>query len=439
MSEHDAEGKQPQQGNAAPWPAPSQPRNGAQWGQPFGNVPYGNAPYGNAPSGNSPYANVPYGNPTYSNPPYAGHPFAGQPHGSPFGQPRYAAPPKPGIVPLRPLMFGEIMDGSFQTIRRNARAMLGAAVLAQALAAILAAVLTAASATSAGFLDGWTGSITSAEATAFGVGFLAAVLVFVVLSLFISAVLQGAMVVPVARSVLNRPTGFRLMWALARSRAGALLRLAALLLAAVLFAMLIPAVLSVVLAASLEGPGLLVLIPVFLGFIALYLWLYIKLMVAPAAVVVEELGAMAALRRSWSLTRGNWWRILGITLVVGILVGVISQVITIPISLLTTFLPGIISPHGGSGEAAVVAIVVGIVTAVVTALVGALGYAFQTSVMALIYLDLRMRKDGLDISLLRLLESGADMDGIPGRGLPAHNTGTAPGGGPAAGAWPDVR
>ena len=152
MSEHDAEGKQPPQGNAAPWPAPPQPRSGAQWGQPFGNVPYGNAPYGNAPSGNSPYANVPYGNPPYSNPPYAGHPFAGQPHGSPFGQPRYAAPPKPGIVPLRPLMFGEIMDGSFQTIRRNARAMLGAAVLAQALAAILAAVLTAASATSAGFL-----------------------------------------------------------------------------------------------------------------------------------------------------------------------------------------------------------------------------------------------------------------------------------------------
>lgn len=425
MSEQDAEGQQPQHGNAAPWPAPSQPRNGgAQWGHPFGNTPPGNAPY----------ANIPYGNA-----PYAGHPYGGQPHGSPFGRPRYVAPPKPGIVPLRPLMFGEIMDGSFQTIRRNARAMLGAAVLAQALAAILAAVLTAASATSTGFLDAWTGSITSAEATAFGVGFLAAVIVFVVLSMFISAVLQGAMVVPVARSVLNRPTGFRMMWALARPRAGALLRLAALLLAAVLFAILIPAVLSVVVATTLEGPGVLVLIPLFLAFIALYLWLYIKLMVAPAAVVVEELGALAALRRSWSLTRGNWWRILGISLVVGILVGVISQVITIPISLLTTFLPGIISPHGGSGEAAVVAIVVGVVTAVVTALVGALGYAFQTSVMALIYLDLRMRKDGLDISLLRLLESGADPEGIPGRGLPADSPGTAPSGGPAAGAWPDVR
>ena len=28
-------------------------------------------------------------------------------------------------------MFGEIMDGSFQTIRRNAKAMLGASLLAQ--------------------------------------------------------------------------------------------------------------------------------------------------------------------------------------------------------------------------------------------------------------------------------------------------------------------
>ena len=53
--------------------------------------------------------------------------------------------------------------------------------------------------------------------------------------------------------------------------------------------------------------------------------------------------------------------------------------------------------------------------------------------MALLYMDLRMRKDGLDIALLRLLETGADDGGIPGRGVPVYRTGST---GPATGWQP---
>jgi hypothetical protein len=113
-------------------------------------------------------------------------------------------------------------------------------------------------------------------------------------------------------------------------------------------------------------------------------------------------------------------------------------VVMIPVSLLPTFLSGFLSPHAGSDQEITVAVAVGVATAVVGALVGAVGYAFQTSVMALIYMDLRMRKDGLDIALLRELESGADPDGIPGRGIAATRRGQAPGTG-QAGVWPDVR
>ena len=35
------------------------------------------------------------------------------------------APPKPGVVPLRPLGLGEILDGAVQTIRLNPKVMLG--------------------------------------------------------------------------------------------------------------------------------------------------------------------------------------------------------------------------------------------------------------------------------------------------------------------------
>jgi hypothetical protein len=89
------------------------------------------------------------------------------------------------------------------------------------------------------------------------------------------------------------------------------------------------------------------------------------------------------------------------------------------------------------------AVAIAVVTAIVTALVGGVGYAFQTAVMALLYLDLRMRKDGLDIALLRLMELGADPDGVPGRGIPVHGQpgqgGSVTITGPGYRAWPDVR
>ena len=89
------------------------------------------------------------------------------------------------------------------------------------------------------------------------------------------------------------------------------------------------------------------------------------------------------------------------------------------------------------------AVAMAVVTAIITALVGAVGYAFQTSVMALLYMDLRMRKDGLDIALLRQMESGADPDGVPGRGIAGARRpgqgGPATNAGPADRGWPDVR
>lgn len=357
-------------------------------------------------------------------PPWGAQPQWGAPPSGPsmppYRQPLYVAPPKPGIVPLRPLMFGEIMDGSFQTIRRNAKAMLGAALLAQSLSAIVTAVVTAFATVSAGSIEGWIESRGNSDLAALGFGIAGGVLLFAILTLIISAVLQGAMVVPVARSILNRQTGFRQMWALARSRAGALIRLAGILFLGGLLAAALFVAAAAALVAALGGIPVLILLPLAMGLFVVMIWIYIKLMVAPAAIVVEEIGALDGIRRSWQLTRGDWWRILGITLVVSIMVGVIAQIVMIPISLLSGFLTTVVSPHGGEAQAATAAVAAGIVAAIVAALVGAVGYAFQTSVMALLYLDLRMRKDGLDIALLRLFETGADPQGVPGRGLPGY-------------------
>jgi hypothetical protein len=336
-------------------------------------------------------------------------------------------------------MFGEVLDGSFQALRGNAKAMLGAALLAQSLAAVLTAGLTALTTTSAASIETWADGLTEQDLFQALLAFSGGLLFVSMLTLFLSAVLQGAMVIPVARSVLNRSTGFGQMWRLARSRAWPLIRLAALLLAGALLALLLFVAVAVLLVSTVGGMGALVIIPLALVGFVVYLWIYIKLMVAPAVVVVEELGALDSIRRSWELTRNNWWRLLGITLVVGIMVGVIAQVVMIPVSLLSGFYTSVVSPHGGSGQALTTAIVLGAVTAIISAVIGAIGFAFQTSVMALLYLDLRMRRDGLDMALLQLLESGADPDGVPGRGVPVYRGGSAYGPPPPSGAWPNGR
>src|SRR5207244_11610172 len=66
-----------------------------------------------------------YGQPQYGQRQYGPPPSYGQ-----FGQyGGYQAEYKPGIVPLRPLGVGEILDGAFSTIRKHPRIVFGFAIV----------------------------------------------------------------------------------------------------------------------------------------------------------------------------------------------------------------------------------------------------------------------------------------------------------------------
>ena len=47
------------------------------------------------------------------------------------------AAPKPGVIPLRPMAVGEILDGAFTSIRRNPKAILGMAAVVMTISAII--------------------------------------------------------------------------------------------------------------------------------------------------------------------------------------------------------------------------------------------------------------------------------------------------------------
>ena len=116
-----------------------------------------------------------------------------------------------------------------------------------------------------------------------------------------------------------------------------------------------------------------------LGFFALivgFFYVLVRLWVVAPAVVVENLRGMQAIRRSWYLVKDNWWRIFGITLVIGIMGGIAGSILSVPGTL--------IADATGSGPIALVGKIFG----------DAITYSFQALTATLIFFDLRARKEG---------------------------------------------
>jgi hypothetical protein len=108
------------------------------------------------------------------------------------------------------------------------------------------------------------------------------------------------------------------------------------------------------------------------------IYIGVRLAVSIQALVVEDKRGSQAMRRSWDLVGGHWWHAAFTLLVAGLITGVVNAVITAPFGAGAWFLQGI------------AAAVATIVTLPYGALVG-----------VLLYLDLRARKERLDLDTLK--------------------------------------
>ena len=132
---------------------------------------------------------------------------------------------------------------------------------------------------------------------------------------------------------------------------------------------------------------------VFLGAIAIVtipvvLWVAIRWSVALPALFAEGIGPVKALGRSWNLVRDNWWRTVGILIIVTIMVSLIQTALQFLFGGVAAVVPGL-SDDLRAG-------VVTTVTTLVDALVGAI----TPIAITMLYLDLRVRKEGLDLDQL---------------------------------------
>src|SRR5690606_27958018 len=109
-----------------------------------------------------------------------------------------------------------------------------------------------------------------------------------------------------------------------------------------------------------------------LGLLVLFAWLGTKLSLAPSIVSIERLGIVAAARRSWSLTARSFWRTLGIELLVLVMINIATQVISLPLGLVSG-LTGVLLDPNGQDTATTSAVLIGItvITLAVTLVVGA--------------------------------------------------------------------
>jgi hypothetical protein len=110
-----------------------------------------------------------------------------------------------------------------------------------------------------------------------------------------------------------------------------------------------------------------------------------------ASIVLERQGPVDALRRSWALTEGHWFRVAGIllvaTLIVSILVSVVTNVVQVPLTVSA-------ASRGQAGLApGELALVYGI-----NVIFQVLFSSIAAAVYVLLFNDLRNRREGTDIA-----------------------------------------
>jgi hypothetical protein len=304
------------------------------------------------------------------------------------------APPRPGIIPLRPLGVGEILDGSFTAIRTAPIASLGIAAIVmlvnQAIFLLMNYLLLRPVRTTTS-VDGTTVADASDAAARVGTVYI--------VTAFITSVelllLTGVMAAIIGDRVVGKRVTLKDARARLRPVAWPLLRVVALvtlIVAGTVALALGPGLAASAGGADSGGPALigigflLLIVPV------LYAWTTLSL--APAAVVLERHGARAALRRSRKLVHGAWWRVFWVSLLAWVIAYLVTVILSLPFLIFGGGLSSVFS--GRSDNLSFINLLMSALGGFVG---GTLARPFHGGVSALLYIDRRMRAEGLDMAL----------------------------------------
>ncbi|AYN41015.1 hypothetical protein D9753_21455 [Streptomyces dangxiongensis] len=390
---------------APPPPPPGPGRDGRHPGAP-GPAGYGPAGYGAPGTGG-------WGGPGG----YAGH---GAPGGYPAWGGGWGGPPpaaKPGVIPLRPLGVGEILDGAVSTMRTHWRAVLGIALAVALITDVSLVVLQGL------VLDDTLARTSLDSRTATPDDVFRALRETMIGSGIVTVISVAAIVVATAllatitsRAVLGKPIGFGEAWREARPQLpglAGLLLLLGLIIAGVFVAGALPGFLVRQTGGSDAGGSALLALGLLVA-VVVALWLAIRYNLAAPALVLERQGVVKAMSRSAKLVRGAWWRVLGIQALAWIISGIVSAIVTIPFAAIGAAVSGdgmddyLTTGNGHVGWTFL--IIRGIGSLIGTTLT----LPISAGVTVLLYIDQRIRREALDLELARAAGVQAYGTGAPG-------------------------
>lgn len=323
-----------------------------------------------------------------------------------FPAPSWTPPAREPFVPLRPLTLGQVLAGAFRALRHNPAVTLVPAVVLSLVAAaggtlfglyvVEPLILESGSSLDSFTLYAWV--------SGFGAGALGW-LVVRALAFGAGTLQQGVSSMDVVHAVVGRrltPGGLRRR---TRGVRAPLVTWTAFVVAGVAGAGLL--VIALLGALALASPVLEVVGPL-LAYPAvgvLLAWLGTRLAFVPSVLVVERLRLGAALRRAWRLTRGQFWRTFGTRMLCWAMIWIAAMLVALPVEMLVGWLASIVAGNGDMADYLATVRIGEAAGAVITSVIGAIGLVVTTSTDAILYVDARMRREGLDLDLARFMES----------------------------------
>ncbi|MFI1353487.1 hypothetical protein ACH4TV_07875 [Streptomyces sp. NPDC020898] len=390
----------------------------AQWSAPTGsqNAPQAPPPPPPGPGwgGQHPGAPGGYGGPGAP----GGHGGYGPPGGYPGWGGNWGGPPpaaKPGVIPLRPLGVGEILDGAVSTMRAYWRTVLGISLTVAIVTEIVVILLQGLVLDDSLSTDALNDSSASFDEVSRAMGdvFLSSGVLFVV-SLIGTVIATALLTTVTSRAVLGKPVSIGEAWRDARPQVAKLFGLILLLLLTVVAIVVVgiaPGILVALAGSDSGGAALAVLGGLGAGIVAL--WLMIRFSLASPALMLEKQGIVKSISRSAKLVSGSWWRVFGIQLLATIIANVVASIVILPFTFLAAALTGdgISGFLNGTGGLGWTFLVVSGIGSVIGSMVT---FPITAGVTVLLYIDQRIRREALDLDLARAAGVQGYGSGAPG-------------------------
>ena len=288
------------------------------------------------------------------------------------------------LLTLRPLRLGELLDRAIRLYRANFSTFIG--IIAVVYVPLMVLQTAASALLGSSMLSGFSTPEEIFANPAYWAGIGSTLILVLVQFVLVQGIATGALTRAVADTYLGKKTGildaYRGIGKSWPTLIGALL-----ILGVILFVLsvwwLVPCI------GWFTGLGMII-----------FLMAAISPLVPPA-VVLENQGAIDAVRRAWSLARRRFWPVIGYIFVLYLFSMI---VVNGPAGIANILLTQVFQ---SLGDPTMQVVLTSILQGLVSLVFILIYYPLQMAAFTLIYFDLRVRTEGFDIALLTMEASGS--------------------------------